>query len=89
MREKMKKLVINTLGAVFALSLMSGIASAKGEPEKGKPDPSTLFCTLEFCDYKKDLVRLECVHPNGNTTFFVWSDDDELWYRWCEDIEYE
>lgn len=80
----MKKLVIITLGAVFALSLVSGIAS-----EKGKPDPSVLLCAPAlthpvYCDYEKVLVKLACVHPNGNTTFIVWSDDPELFTSWCE-----
>ena len=93
----MKKLVITTLGAVFALSLVSGITSAKGQP-----DPSThengifsdypdgqAICIFNLCDYDRELVGLECLHPNGKTTLFVWSDDDELWNIWCEFNQYQ
>ena len=92
----MKKLVIITLGAVFALSLVSGIASAEDQPadslvEEGDIGP---LCIFDYCNYDLKLVVFQCVDPSVefkgkgkgmgfDYTYPLWTNDPEVWATYC------
>ncbi len=74
----MKKLISIILVAVFALSFVAAITSAKGPP-----DPHTI-CAFVSCDFAKERVKFTCYNTNSGKTYTVWSYDEADWERWCE-----
>lgn len=74
----MKKLLIVVLVAVFAMSFVATITSAKGPPAEGT------ICAFDSCNYERHCVKLICFNKNSGKTFTVCSFDETLWERWCQ-----
>ena len=75
----MKKLLIIAMVAVFALSLMTGIAMAKKIP------PGTACIFGGECNYTKGTVRTCCEFIKGNGESYVtcfWT--EQYFAQWCE-----
>jgi len=73
----MKKLIIVVLVAVFAMSFVAAVTSAKGPPVEGS------ICGFVSCNYVKQCVNLVCYNKNSGKTVNWCSYDETLWGRWC------